>query len=323
MGDNSIMGDRRHKDEIDSADDSDGKGDDEVNITMNNKCSKTRYTLSPLRPESDEIIGLFPCWCVDAIPVLRVIIVSSLSRISPPRLMPGGSISIRSPPGPASAASLASQEPRIWTSSSLRPGLGVSWARTQADSTPTRRWQITANWAPGPWRRARQCTGPGTTAAWWRGPGRGQTTPSWWGAWPWGRGRGCTTASCRTRTWRASSTWRHTRPPPCPTCPPRTSHQTRSERNNVLEVLIAARLSPGFPKAVLWWTVNVRFTEDMKEQQMSEVGRKKLSDKIAIMILCKMSNFIANIEHLIIQQINALLIKTLLLLFAIWQGCAS
>ena len=31
MGDNSIMGDRRHKDEIDSADDSDGKGDDEVN----------------------------------------------------------------------------------------------------------------------------------------------------------------------------------------------------------------------------------------------------------------------------------------------------
>ncbi len=61
MGDNSIMGDRRHKDEIDSADDSDGKGDDEVNITMNNKCSKTRYTLSPLRPESDEIIGLFPC----------------------------------------------------------------------------------------------------------------------------------------------------------------------------------------------------------------------------------------------------------------------
>ena len=25
------MGDRRHKDEIDSADDSDGKGDDEVN----------------------------------------------------------------------------------------------------------------------------------------------------------------------------------------------------------------------------------------------------------------------------------------------------
>lgn len=32
MGDNSIMGDRRHKDEIDSADDSDGKGDDEVNI---------------------------------------------------------------------------------------------------------------------------------------------------------------------------------------------------------------------------------------------------------------------------------------------------
>ena len=32
MGDNSIMGERRHKDEIDSADDSDGKGDDEVNI---------------------------------------------------------------------------------------------------------------------------------------------------------------------------------------------------------------------------------------------------------------------------------------------------
>ena len=61
----------------------------------------------------------------------------------------------------------------------------------------------------------------------------------------------------------------------------------------------------------------------MKEQQMSEVGRKKLSDIIAIMILCKMSNFIANIEHLIIQRINALLIKTLLLLFAIWQRCAS
>lgn len=28
LGDNSIMGERRHKDEIDSADDSDGKEDD-------------------------------------------------------------------------------------------------------------------------------------------------------------------------------------------------------------------------------------------------------------------------------------------------------
>ena len=32
LGDNSIMGERRHKDEIDSGDDSDGKADDEVSV---------------------------------------------------------------------------------------------------------------------------------------------------------------------------------------------------------------------------------------------------------------------------------------------------
>ena len=35
LGDNSIMGDRRHKDEIDSGDDSDGKADDEVSVEKN------------------------------------------------------------------------------------------------------------------------------------------------------------------------------------------------------------------------------------------------------------------------------------------------
>ena len=53
LGDSSIMGERRHKDEIDSADDSDGKGDDEVSrkisrTTMKNIWNTEKYLTIPI-----------------------------------------------------------------------------------------------------------------------------------------------------------------------------------------------------------------------------------------------------------------------------------
>ena len=50
LGDSSIMGERRHKDEIDSADDSDGKGDDEVSKKYLEQQWKISGTLKNIWP---------------------------------------------------------------------------------------------------------------------------------------------------------------------------------------------------------------------------------------------------------------------------------